>query len=289
MGDKKIVYLVGDPVEHSVSPQMHNLCYKELGLNFEYKLLKVSSIELEEKIKELKNPSVAGFNVTIPHKENIIKFLDYIDNSAKLIGAVNSVKNENGILKGFNTDSIGFIESLISDAKFMPNGKKILLIGAGGAAKAIAVALCKENISELTIYDIDKEKAAKLCENLKTNFDLKVYPLDSYEKINQAIINSDCIINASPIGMYPKTDISPIKEDAPFRHGQVLYDVVYNPKTTKLMKIASSKGAKTISGLGMLVRQGAAAFELFTEKVPNIKTMWNAAEEALGLEKTIIF
>lgn len=288
MSDKKYVYLIGDPIEHSISPQMHNAAYKELSLNYEYKLLKTTLAELPKTIEKLKNPSTAGFNVTIPHKENVIKYLDYVDNSAQIIGAVNSVKNDNGILKGFNTDAIGFIESLTRDANFDPKNKKILLIGAGGAAKAVAVALCKEMCQEISIYDIDTNKAKILVQSLSEKFsDIKISLIDSKHKINQVLINSDCIINATPIGMHPKDDSSPIDDDAPFREGQVVYDLVYNPPITKLMKIASQKGTKTFSGLGMLVRQGAAAFELFTEQVPSIKTMWNAAEEALGLEKTL--
>lgn len=284
----KYVYLLGDPVEHSVSPQMHNAAYKELGLNYEYRLMKTAAQDLKNTTDKMRAPEIAGFNVTVPHKEAIMQFLDYIDDSASIIGAVNAVKNENGKLKGYNTDSIGFIESLSRDAGFDPKGKKILLIGAGGAAKAVAVALCKEEVSEIAIKDIDTAKASAMAEGLKKHFQNKLFVLSEDNSLKQFMVNCDCIVNATPIGMYPKTDASPIKEDSPLREGQIAYDLVYNPAETRFARTAAAKGAKAFTGLGMLVRQGAAAFELFTEKVPPVKTMWSAAEEALGIERTVL-
>jgi len=281
----KYVYLIGDPVEHSVSPQMHNAAYKELGLNFEYRLLKTGTSELKAAIDKLRSADCAGFNVTVPHKEAVMQYLDYIDDSAALIGAVNTVKNEEGKLKGYNTDSIGFIESLTRDAGFAPKGKKILLLGAGGAAKAVAVALCKDEAAEIAIMDIDAAKAGALAENLKAHFGSRVLPLEDEHLFKQFMVNCDCIVNATPIGMFPKTDASPVKENAPLREGQVVYDLVYNPAQTKFTRSATAKGARSFTGLGMLVRQGAAAFELFTEKLPPVKTMWSAAEEALGIDR----
>ncbi|MFA5105052.1 MAG: shikimate dehydrogenase [Candidatus Margulisiibacteriota bacterium] len=281
----KYVYLIGDPVEHSVSPQMHNAAYKELGINYEYKLLKTASGDLMNTVGRMRDQNIAGFNVTVPYKEKIMEYLDYIDDSASIIGAVNAVKNENGKLKGYNTDSIGFIESLSRDAGFDPKGKRVLLLGAGGAAKAVAVALCKEEISEIAIKDIDTPKASAMAESLKKHFKNRVFVLSDDNALKQFMVNCDCIVNATPIGMYPKIDASPIKEDAPLREGQIVFDLVYNPAETKFAKMAAEKGAKAFTGLGMLVRQGAAAFELFTEKVPPVKTMWSAAEEALGIDR----
>ncbi len=284
----KYVYLVGDPVEHSVSPQMHNAAYKELGLDFEYKLLRTSPSELKATVDKLRGPDTAGFNVTVPHKEAVMQYLDYIDDSAALIGAVNAVKNDNGKLKGYNTDSIGFIESLTRDAGFDPKGKKVLLLGAGGAAKAVAVALCKEGTSEIGITEIDAAKASALAEKLNSSFSTRISPLPDENSLKQFMINCDCIVNTTPVGMHPDIGRSPLKDHPPIREGQVVYDLVYNPPVTKLAKIAAKKGAKAVTGLGMLVRQGAAGFELFTEQVPNIKTMWTAAQEALGIEKSLL-
>lgn len=285
---KKYIYLIGDPVEHSISPQMHNAAYKELEIDYEYKLMKTAAADLKSTADRMRAANIAGFNVTVPHKENIMQFLDYIDDSASMIGAVNAVKNEEGKLKGYNTDSIGFIESLSRDAGFDAKGKKILLIGAGGAAKAVAVSLCKEGASEIAIRDIDAAKASAMAEALKKHFQNKIFVISDDNAFRQFMVNCDCIVNATPIGMYPKTDASPIMEDSPLREGQVVYDLVYNPSETKLARTSAEKGAKAFTGLGMLVRQGAAAFELFTEKVPPVKTMWSAAEEALGIEKTIL-
>lgn len=284
----KYVYLIGDPVEHSISPQMHNAAYKELGINYEYRLMKTSAEDLKKTADRMRAAEIAGFNVTVPHKEAIMQFLDYIDDSASLIGAVNAVRNEGGKLKGYNTDSIGFIESLTRDAGFVPKGKKILLIGAGGAAKAVAVALCKEEVCEIAIKDIDTPKASAMAESLTKHFQNRIYSISDDNSLKQFMVNCDCIVNATPIGMYPKIDTSPIKEDSPLREGQTVYDLVYNPAETKFTRTAAGKGAKAFTGLGMLVRQGAAAFELFTEKIPPVKTMWSAAEEALGIDKTIL-
>jgi len=282
---KKLVYLIGDPVEHSVSPQMHNAAYSALDLDFEYRLLKVAPSDLGKTIERLRAEEVAGFNVTVPHKENVIKYLDSVNESALIIGAVNSVKNENGKLKGYNTDSIGFTESIIKDGRIALKNKKVVMIGAGGAAKAVAVALCKEEIAELTLTDINTEKAKNLAESLKKNFNNRISDVSDNNALKQFIINCDCIINTTPIGMYPNVGASPLDENSPIHEGHFIYDLVYNPAVTALVKIARKKGAKAMTGLGMLVRQGAAAFELFTEKNAPIQIMWDAAEKALGLYK----
>ena len=205
-----------------------------------------------------------------------------------MIGAVNSVTNDNGKLKGYNTDTIGFIESLTRDGKFDAKGKKIVLLGAGGAAKAISVALCKEEIMELSILDTDKIKAAALVNGLTSHFQNRIIEIANSDSLKQFIVNADCIINATPLGMYPKINASPLDESAPIHEGHLFFDVIYNPVETLFIKTARAKGAKVLNGFGMFVRQGTAAFELFTGKAAPVKVMWNAAEEALGIEKTLL-
>ncbi len=279
----KKVYLIGDPVGHSVSPAMHNSAYDLLGLDYHYETLRVEERDLKTAIDGFRDPEVAGANVTVPHKESVIKFLDRLDDLASLIGAVNTIKNDKGRLVGYNTDAVGFKDSLIDDAKYNPVSKKVLLIGAGGAAKAVAVALCTLKVKEIVITDIDRNKAEDLADNLKKDLKTQIKTVFDRNGLNSVISQADLIVNATPIGMSPKIDGCPIDESSKLKTGAFVYDLVYNPSETKLVKLAKANGAGGITGLGMLVRQGAAAFKIFTGKEPPVDVMREAAERALGL------
>jgi len=270
---RKQVKIIGYPLGHSVSPAMQNKAFEKLGLDYEYSPLEVPPEKLEETIEKLRNDqNVVGFNVTVPHKEAIIPFLDEIDESAKLIGAVNTVVNKNGKLIGHNTDGRGFIQSLKEDAGFDPKGKKVVVLGAGGASRAVTRMLALNGISFLVLKDIEKDKAFALKEELNIP-KIIVNPSDLQEHID----NADLLVNATPIGMHPKTDQSPLPENTKLHPNLLVYDLVYNPAKTKLMKAA----AKSCSGLGMLVHQGALAFELWTGQKPDIEVMHKAAKKAL--------
>ncbi|MFA5101326.1 MAG: shikimate dehydrogenase [Candidatus Omnitrophota bacterium] len=279
----KKVHLIGNPVEHSISPQIHNAGFKKLGLDYVYSAIKVADSELEAAANSMRAADVAGFNVTVPHKQNIMKYLDETDDASKMIGAVNCVQNIDGKLKGFNTDSIGFIESLTLDARQAPKGKKVVVLGAGGSARAVTVALCKEAVADLSIYDIDSARAKALAAHLSSEFSMSVSEITDKNTLWQMIINCDILVNTTPIGMHPKVNASPIDEDAPLHKGIFVYDVVYNPPLTKLLKIAHEKDADGMTGLGMLVRQATAAFELFTGQPAPVEVMWEASKTALGL------
>ncbi len=282
-GQRKDIYLIGDPVEHSVSPQMHNAAFAHLSLRYMYDLMQVKPEDLENAVDELRASHIQGFNVTVPHKEAIIKYLDGMDKLSTKIGAVNTVYNKEGRLYGYNTDAQGFMESLTTDAGIDPKRKKVLILGAGGAARAIAVALTQAKAGQVTVFDTDEAKAQALVAHLQKEFPKRpAFLVHGKDELNEAVRKSHVVINATPVGMSPNVDESPLGDDVPLSSKQLVYDLVYNPAETKLMKMAAAKGAKAVSGLGMLVRQGAAALKIFTKYDGPIDIMMNAAKESLG-------
>lgn len=283
-GSTKIVGIIGCPVAHSISPQMHNAAFKHLGLNWEYVPFEVKPEDLKKALDGLRAEGVLGFNVTIPHKEGVIPLLDEVTKLPRIIGAVNTVKNENNKLVGYNTDGAGFLESLKLDAGVDPKGKKAVLLGAGGAAKAVAVMLAEAEVDSIIVTDIDAKKANDLVNYVGSLFDveMKAFTAGSRE-VSKAISNTDILINATPVGMHPKENESPIEESSELKAKSSVFDLIYNPPETKLMKIAEKQGVKAFNGLGMLVRQGALAFTIWTGHSAPIEVMWKAAKEALGI------
>lgn len=277
----KTVALIGYPLGHSISPAMHNAAFRQLGLDFEYVPLEVAPDDLAQAVDGLRVLHFAGFNVTVPFKEKVMPYLDDITKLAQTIGAVNTVKNQEGKLVGFNTDAPGFLESLREDAGFDPKGKNCLILGAGGAGKAVAAGLAESHAKAILINDVLEEKAQELAEYLSDNFDssIQALPLAS---IPASITKTQLLVNSSPVGMYPKIDGSPLPEDIKLHNKLMVYDLVYNPAETKLLKQAKAAGAKAVSGLGMLVRQGALAFTVFTGKPAPLEVMFEAAREALS-------
>jgi len=282
---KKLVGIIGYPVSHSISPAMHNAAFKHLGLDWEYLPFEIDPKDLKKGVDGLRAEGLVGFNITIPHKEAILPLLDEVEKLPKKIGAVNTVRNDSGKLIGFNTDGPGFIESLKLDAKTDPKGKKIVLLGAGGAAKACAATLAEVGASSITITDIAERKAQDLADYLSSLYESDIkFVRSGGEHLAQALSAADIIVNATPIGMHPKEGESPINERWEMRDGSVVYDLVYNPPETKLMRMAKAKGCKVLNGLGMLVRQGALSFTLWTGQPAPVDIMWKAAKEALGLK-----
>lgn len=256
--------IIGDPVEHSLSPTMHNAGYKNLGLDFEYKKFHVVADNLPSFIERIKNEHLRGISVTIPHKENVIAHLDEIDEVAKKIGAVNTIVNTDGVLKGYNTDWIGCMQALEEKTEIV--GKKVALLGAGGSARAIAYGI-HERKGELTIFNRTLEKAQSLAEEINASYDI----LENFSAHN----HFDIIINSTSVGMGNMKDQSPIvKESIP--SNCVVQDIVYSPLETQLLKDASSRGAQVVYGYKMLLYQGIAQFELFTHKKAPIEVMEQA-------------
>lgn len=245
--------LIGNPIDKSLSPIIHNEIFKILGKNSIYLAFNVEESKLKDVIEGLKAINVEGFNVTIPYKKEIIKYLDDLYPEAKTLGAVNTVKNQNGKLIGFNTDGDGFFETLV-DNEIDITDKNVLLLGAGGAAYAIAITLSKKGIGSIHIANRTREKAISLEKEIKkVNSNLLTATGDlKLDNINKKAI--DIIINATSIGMYPMENLSPIELNG-FKENIVVYDIVYKPRESKLIKDAKSRGYKTINGISMLLKQ----------------------------------
>jgi shikimate dehydrogenase len=283
MGEKnKKAGLIGYPLKHSISPAMHNAAFAKLGLPYEYILLETPAEELKQQLAKLRKPEFIGANVTIPHKEAVTPYLDDLSELAKSIGAVNTIKNDNGKLIGHNTDATGFIVSLKEDAGFDPKGKKIFIMGGGGAARAAAISLLSVGAGKIIIGEAIKEKGEKLAGHLNAIVPNSSTTALTSNEIIDALKECALVINASPVGMHPKENDSPLKGFA--IPSQILvYDLVYNPYETKLIKDAKKAGAKTTSGLGMLIRQAILAFEIFTDLPAPDQVMREAAYEALQI------
>lgn len=272
----KIYGLIGYPVKHSFSPVMHNAAFAYLKINARYKLFPLKEEEIGNFLKNLKQNNISGLNVTVPYKEKVISLLDEISDQARLIGAVNTIKVSGDNLEGFNTDGEGFLKHLKEDLGFSPQGKNIAIIGAGGASKAVLVYLTGQSPKSICVYDVDGAKVSALINHLRDNFkNAAVRAAGFIEELN--IEKCDLLMNATPIGM---KESDPLLVDERFIHKDILvYDLIYNPKETKLLKLAREKGARTSNGLGMLLYQGMLAFKIWTGQNAPKEVMWKALQE----------
>ena len=275
----KVIGLIGHPVEHSFSPIMHNAAFKDKGLNYVYVAFDVLPENLKYVIDGAKALGIVGFNVTIPHKIEIMKYLDEIDRDAQLIGAVNTIKIENGRAIGYNTDGIGARKALEEEIGKVKD-KNIIIYGAGGAARAVAFELAKNNNIIIANRTIEKaEKLAKeIAEKLGKEFGREV----KFDSLDADLEGVDIVINATPIGMYPNVNVEPIVKADKLREDMVVMDLIYNPLETVLLKEAKKVGAKAINGLGMLIYQGAIAFKIWTGVEPNVEVMKEAIINIIG-------
>lgn len=263
--------LVGFPIKHSLSPCMHNAAFAKLKIKAKYKLFELKPEQLRGFLHNLKQKNICGFNVTYPYKERIIEFLSSKSSGVKEIGAVNTVIVEkNGKLKGFNTDFLGFAAHL-KELKVKP--KKVAIIGAGGAAKAVCFALAKAKVSQLCIYDIDSFKSLSLFKKLNSNFGATKF--DVAKRIEDlSLKDKDLLINASPVGMHPTDPCLVNPHD--LHEGLFVYDLIYNPAETKLLSLAKERKLNFSNGLGMLLYQGVFAFQQFSLKSAPIEIMKEA-------------
>jgi shikimate dehydrogenase len=275
----KVIGLIGHPVEHSFSPIMHNAAFKDKGLNYVYVAFDVLPENLKYVIDGAKALGIVGFNVTIPHKIEIMKYLEEIDRDAQLIGAVNTIKIENGRAIGYNTDGIGARKALEEEIGKVKD-KNIIIYGAGGAARAVAFELAKNNNIIIANRTIEKaEKLAKeIAEKLGKEFGREV----KFDSLDADLEGVDIVINATPIGMYPNVNVEPIVKADKLREDMVVMDLIYNPLETVLLKEAKKVGAKAINGLGMLIYQGAIAFKIWTGVEPNVEVMKEAIINIIG-------
>ena len=278
-GTTKVCGVIGDPVEHTLSPAMHNAAFNELKLDFIYVVFKVKKEALEKAMKGVRSLGIHGLNVTMPHKNAVINYLDKIDSTAKFIDAVNTVLNDNEKLVGFNTDGAGALKALKENG-VDPKGKKLLLLGAGGAANAIAFRMAQE-VEELVILNRTAEKAEKLAEILRRKFNKQITGNSlSANRIKEYLKNTDILINATSVGMYPNTNQSPFRPEW-LKPDLCVMDIIYNPLETKLAKDAKARGAKVIRGVEMLVYQGAASFEIWTNHSAPVGVMKEAVFKKL--------
>lgn len=273
----QIYGLIGYPVKHSLSAAMHKAAFKHLGIDAEYRLFEVRPEDLRSFFICLEKENISGLNVTIPHKEKVIPFLNSISQEAELIGAVNTVEISGVKLSGFNTDGKGFLRDIGESLGFNPQGKQIAILGAGGAARAVSVYLAKSNPTALSIYDPDAEKLNLLIRHLEKNFKrVKFHAATSVSGLG--IKGRDLLVNASPIGM--KEGDPPALDKKLLHKGLYVYDLVYN-RETQLLRDAKIKCAGACGGLGMFLYQGVLAFEIWTKKDAPVALMRRALEEAL--------
>jgi len=256
--DKVKTYcIIGDPVDHSLSPAMHNAAFKALHLNCTYIAFRVAKGELEAGIQSLRNTNIAGFNVTMPHKVEVMKFLDELDETCSKINAVNAVNNENGKFKGYNTDIDGFIQPL-KRRKIQLAGKIALVMGAGGAARAVLTALAAEHMGKVIIANRNIAKAKDVADHAKSlGLNCELIALDNAPKLAST---ADLIVNATPMGMAREPSIIKAED---IRKDSIVYDLVYRPMKTGLIQNAEEAGAKVVYGYEMLVEQGAKSFEIW--------------------------
>jgi shikimate dehydrogenase len=279
-GKTRLCGVIGDPIEHTLSPTIHNAAFNHLGLDFVFLAFHVKAADLENAIRGMRGLGIHGLNVTMPHKSTVTAYLDTMDPAAKFLGSANTILNKNGKLSGFNTDDIGALKALRENGTELAM-KKVLLLGAGGAAKAIAFALAKE-VGELVVLNRADGKAKELAERLTGTLGKKVVGGSlSLDAIADNLQDSDVLINATSVGMHPEANQS-IVPPRWLRSDLTVMDIVYNPVETKLARDAKAAGAKVISGVEMLIYQGAASFEIWTNHSAPIEVMRKAALNQLS-------
>jgi shikimate dehydrogenase len=280
-GKTKVCGIIGDPIEHTMSPVMHNAAFRELGLDYVYVAFRVKRDELVQAIEGMRALNIRGLNVTIPHKVNIIPLLDSLDPLAEKIGAVNTVVSKDGILKGYNTDASGFLQALL-DKEVTPEGKNVVILGAGGAARAISFILAEREANLVILNRLEEmDWAEELARKISSVFGKEVRALELKEaNLRTALEKAELLVNATSVGMNPNINSTPVPARL-LRPGLVVFDIVYNPIRTKLAKEANLASCETVMGLDMLVWQGALAFEMWTGKKAPVGLMKKEAIKVL--------
>ena len=278
-GQTKIVGIIGDPITHSRSPQIHNAAIDALGLDYVYVPFHVQPDDLGAAIEGFKAANVVGINVTIPHKQNVIPYLDEISREATLIGAVNTLIFKDGAISGENTDAPGFLQAMEEEGLDVPQGGSVVVIGAGGSARAIVVALALAGVQTICITNRTVSRAVALATDLSEKTGVSIYGIGLDDsKLSDAVGTSQLIVNTASTSM----DVShPLLIDPEWLEPQsIVYDIVYTPPETRLLRAAAEKDCHTIGGLGMLVHQGAIAFERWTGVNPPVEIMRQALQGA---------
>ncbi len=261
--------VIGDPIRHSKSPIMLNRAFRETGVNGVYAAFHVTPERLEQAIAGVRGLGFRGLNVTIPHKVEVMQFLDEISEGAQAIGAVNTIVNENGRLIGYNTDGIGYVRSLKEEAEPDLSGKTIVVFGAGGAARGILWALAQEGPAAIFVANRTEAKAVELAGSFPSAMRISAVPGNGMQSV---VAEADVVVNTTSVGMSPNVDALPI-DPAWLKPGAVASDLIYNPLKTAFLSRAEERGCRIHGGLGMFVYQGAYAFEYWTGKPAPIAAM----------------
>ncbi len=269
-GHTKLTGLLGSPVAHSISPMMHNEAFNQLGLDYVYLCFDVGTDGLKTAVNGLKQIGIRGFNCTMPDKNLMCELADELSPAASMIGAVNTVVNENGRLIGHNTDGIGYMQA-VRDAGHNIIGKTMTLLGAGGAATAISVQAALDGVANINIFSIRDQffdRAQKTVDliNSNTNCHAALYDLADDSELRKSIAASDILTNGTSVGMAPNIDNCIITDKNIFHNNLIVSDIIYNPEETKLLSMAKASGCQVFNGLYMLLYQGAEAFKIWTGK-----------------------
>ncbi|PFL20564.1 shikimate dehydrogenase [Bacillus cereus] len=275
---KQLYGVIGNPIGHSLSPVMHNDAFEHLNMDAHYHAFLVEEAALGEAVKGLKALGISGFNVTTPHKVAIMEYLDEVAPLAEQIGAVNTVVHRDGKLIGYNTDGIGFVRALQSISKEPLQEKRILLLGAGGASRAIYFSLADVGVKAIDIANRTRDKAENLVAGCLANVNSHALSLEHAAKAQGEY---DIIIQTTTIGMHPHVEHTPL-EIRSLKKGAIVSDIIYNPFETKILGDAKEQGAIIQNGIDMFVYQGALAFEMWTGCVPNIDRMKQLVMRKLG-------
>ena len=269
-GHTSLYGLLGSPVAHSISPMMHNESFKYHNIDSVYLCFDVGTKNLAEAVKGLKCIGIKGFNCTMPDKNLILELVDEVSPAAEIIGAANTVLNSNGKLTAYNTDGIGYMKAC-EDAGHNITGKKMTLLGAGGAATAICTQAALDGVKSINVFSLKDEfwnRAQNLVDkiNSKTDCMVSLYELNDDKELSKSISESNILTNATPVGMAPNIDSCIIKDKSYLHENLIVSDIIYNPSETKLYKMAKAVGCPVFNGVYMLLYQGAEAFKIWTGK-----------------------
>ncbi len=273
-GQTQLVGIVGWPVAHSLSPAMHNAAFSYAGLNWRYVPLPVRTGDLAVAVKGLAALGFRGINVTVPHKVDVIPLLDSLTEAVSVVGAVNTIRidRNTGHLEGLNTDMTGFLADLASNGVRFGKGSRVIILGAGGAARAAAAGLVRSG-SHVIIVNRTLSKAQAIVKFMQSSWAHPNIEWAAMDDLSKVVEGVGLIINTTPVGMWPDIDTTPWPNGVPFPKDAVVYDTVYRPLKTRLMRDAEAAGLRAVGGIGMLVYQGAAAFEVWTGRKAPIDVM----------------
>ena len=285
-GHTTLVGLIGWPVTHSLSPAMHNAAFAALEMDWAYVPLPVYPDHVGEAVRGLRALGFVGANVTVPHKQAVLLHLDEVSHAAQVIGAVNTIVVRDGLLYGDNTDAAGFIASL-REIGFDPAGTYCAVLGAGGAARAVVHALADAGALQVCVYNRHFSRARDLCQDMAKFHTAVRFEPASLDEVSVIGEDTDLLVNATSLGMWPETETSPWPQDLPIPAHLTVCDLVYNPPETRFLSQAQAVGATTVGGLGMLIHQGAMAFELWTGRPAPVAAMREAVHAALGSHSSL--